>query len=157
MTEGLGKAPFYTNNTWIKKWGFCFFNHNFVDVVADLMRDNKVKPDDVKEVVVHFDEIRRAIDRPEPKNAEDARFSIQHILAYQMIHGECGLEICAEKALHDPRIAEARKKVKVVYQWISPMGGRSIPSPWTRWWIFTASTARVSSRMPRLSGPKKSS
>jgi 2-methylcitrate dehydratase PrpD len=41
MTEGLGKAPFYTNNTWIKKWGFCFFNHNFVDVVADLMRDNK--------------------------------------------------------------------------------------------------------------------
>ena len=23
MIEGLGKPPFYTNNTWIKKWGFC--------------------------------------------------------------------------------------------------------------------------------------
>jgi hypothetical protein len=23
MIEGLGKPPFYTNNTWIKNWGFC--------------------------------------------------------------------------------------------------------------------------------------
>ena len=32
-----------------------------------------------------------------------------------MIHGECGLETCTGKAVHDPCIAEARKKVKVVY------------------------------------------
>jgi 2-methylcitrate dehydratase PrpD len=115
MTEGLGKAPFYTNNTWIKKWGFCFWNHNFVDVLADLMRENKVKHTDIEEVVVHFDELRFIIDRPEPKNAEDSRFSIQHILAYQMINGECGLETCKETAVHNPRIAKARKKVKVVY------------------------------------------
>jgi 2-methylcitrate dehydratase PrpD len=115
MTEGLGKAPFYTNNTWIKKWGFCFWTHNFVDVLADLMRENKVKHADIKEVVVHFDELRTVIDRPEPKDAEDARFSIQHVLAYQMINGECGLETCTETAVHNPRLAKARKKVKVVY------------------------------------------
>jgi 2-methylcitrate dehydratase PrpD len=32
-----------------------------------------------------------------------------------MIYGECGLETCTETALYDPRVAEARKKVKVVY------------------------------------------
>ena len=115
MTEGLGQPPFYTNNTWIKKWGFCFWNHNFVDVLADLMRENKVKCEDIEEVVVHFDELRTVIDRPEPKDAEDSRFSIQHILAYQMINGECGLETCTETAVHDPHLAEVRKKVKVVY------------------------------------------
>ena len=115
MTEGLGQPPFYTNNTWIKKWGFCFFNHNYVDVLADLMRENNVKYQDIEEVVVHFDELRAVIDRAEPKDAEDSRFSAQHILAYQMLHGECGLETCTEAAVHNPHIVEARKKVKVVY------------------------------------------
>jgi 2-methylcitrate dehydratase PrpD len=115
MTEELGKPPFYTNYTWIKKWGFCFQNHNFVDNLADLMRENKLKHEDIEEVVVHFDELRFILDRPEPKNAEDSRFSIYHILAYQMVHGECGLETNTEKAVRDPLIAEARKKVKVVY------------------------------------------
>lgn len=115
MIEGLGKAPFYTNNTWIKKWGFCFFNHNFVDVVNDIMKQHNIGNDDVEEVVVHFDELRKVIDRPEPKDVEDSRFSIQHILAYQLIHGECNLETCSVKTLKDPEIAETRKKIKVQY------------------------------------------
>lgn len=115
MIEGLGQPPFYTNDTWIKKWGFCFWTHNFVDVLADLMRDNSVSYEDIEEVVVHFDEIRRILDRARPKTVDDSRFSIQHILGYQMIHGACGLETCTEKAIHDPQIAEASQKVQVVY------------------------------------------
>ena len=115
MIEGLGKPPYYTNNTWIKKWGFCFFTHNFVDVLADLMKNHKIKYDDIEEVLLHFDELRTVVDRPEPKSAEDSRFSTQHILAYQMIHGECDLKTCIEESVKDPKLAEARKKVKVVY------------------------------------------
>ena len=115
MTEGLGHPPFYTNNTWIKKWGFCFFTHNYVDVLTDLMRDNSVNHDDIEEVVVHFDELRAIVDRAEPTSAEDSRFSIQQILSYQMLHGECGLETCTEATVHDPVIAKLRKKVKVEY------------------------------------------
>lgn len=115
MTEGLGSPPFYTNNTWIKKWGFCFFTHNFVDVLADLMQTHGVRDEDIQEVTVHFDPIRSAVDRPEPSSVEDSHFSIQHILAYQMVHGECGLETCADTALRDPRVTGARKKVRVVY------------------------------------------
>jgi 2-methylcitrate dehydratase PrpD len=115
MIEGLGKSPFYTNNTWIKKWGFCFFTHNFVDVLADLMRTHKLKYEDIEEVVLHFDELRTVVDRPDPKDAEDSRFSTQHVLAYQMIHGECNLRTCTETTVKDPHLAEARKKIRVVY------------------------------------------
>lgn len=115
MTEGLGQAPFYTNNTWIKKWGFCFGNHNFVDLLSDLMRKHNLKNEDIQEIVVHFDLNRSVVDRPEPKNAEDSLFSIQHILAYLMIHGKCDIGTCTDIAVNDPRIIEARKKVKVVY------------------------------------------
>jgi 2-methylcitrate dehydratase PrpD len=115
MTEGLGQAPYYTNDTWIKKWGFCFFTHNFVDVLADMMKLNTFKAEDVEEITLHFDELRKVVDRPDPKDAEDSRFSTQHILAYQLVHGQCDLGTCTEVAVEDPRLEEIRKKVKVVY------------------------------------------
>lgn len=115
MTEGLGKAPFYTNTTWIKKWGFCFFTHNFLDVLNDLMTKNKIKYEDIEEVTCHFDPLRDIVDRAEPRSAEDSRFSTQHVMAYQMIYGDCNLSTCTEESIADPRVAEARKKVKVVY------------------------------------------
>jgi 2-methylcitrate dehydratase PrpD len=86
-----------------------------VDVLADLMRKNKINYEDITEVVLHFDDLRTVVDRPEPKSAEDSRFSTQHILAYQMIYGECNLKTCTEESVKDPKLAEGRKKVKVVY------------------------------------------
>ena len=115
MTEGLGQAPYYTNNTWLKKWGFCFFTHNFVDVLDHLVKEHKFTGDNVVEMTLHFDPLREIVDRSEPKDAEDSRFSTQHILAYQLVHGECGLQTCTETAIKDPRIVEQRKKIKVVY------------------------------------------
>ncbi len=115
-TEGLGKAPYYANNTWIKKWGFCFATHTYVDILTDLMKKNHLRYEDIEEVALHFDQNRYlVVNRPEPKNAEDSRFSTQHILAYLMLYGECNLETCTEKMVKDPRIAEARKKMKVIY------------------------------------------
>jgi len=115
MTEGLGQAPYYTNNTWIKKWGFCFFTHNFVDVLADLMVEHGFKYEDVEHITLHFDELRKVVDRPEPRDAEDSRFSTQHILAYQLLHGECDLGTCTEVAVKDPRLEQMRKRIEVVY------------------------------------------
>jgi len=115
MTEGLGKPPFYTNQTWLKKWGFCFFTHNFVDVLADLMRDHSVEYADIEEVVLHFDPLRYVVDRPDPQDAEDSRFSTQHVAAYQMLYGDPDLRTCTEAAVHDPALAHARRKIKVVY------------------------------------------
>ncbi len=115
MIEGLGDAPFYTNNTWIKKWGFCFFTHNFVDVLDKLLKENDLKPGDIEEIVLHFDPLREVVDRPEPKDAEDSRFSTQHVLAYHLVHGECDLETCTEVAIKDKRVEAFRKKVRVEY------------------------------------------
>ena len=115
VIEGLGQAPFYTNNTWIKKWGFCFFTHNFIDVLDKVVKENNVKPEDIEEIVLHFDPLREVVDRAEPKDPEDSRFSTQHVLAYYLVHGECNLGTCTETAIADPRIAAFRRKMKVEY------------------------------------------
>ena len=115
MLEGLGQAPFYSNNTWLKKWGFCFFTHNFVDVLDKIVKENNVKPKDIAQITLHFDPLREVVDRPEPHDAEDSRFSTQHVLAYYLAHGECNLLTCTESALADQEVAKFRKKIKVEY------------------------------------------
>ena len=115
MLEGLGQAPFYSNNTWLKKWGFCFFTHNFVDVLDKIVKENKIKPKDIAQITLHFDPLREVVDRPEPHDAEDSRFSTQHVLAYYLAHGECNLLTCTESALADQEVAKFRKKIKVEY------------------------------------------
>ena len=115
MIEGLGQAPHYSNNTWLKKWGFCFFTHNYVDVLDKIVTENKIQADDIEEVVCHFDPLRYVVDRPEPHDAEDSRFSTQHVLAFHLLHGECNLQTCTEAVLNDPKIVEFRKKIKVEY------------------------------------------
>jgi len=77
--------------------GFCFFTHNFVDVLNDLMKKNGVKYEDVTEVVLHFDPLRNVVDRAEPKSAEDSRFSTQHILAYQMLHENADWQLARKR------------------------------------------------------------
>lgn len=122
MTEGLGEAPFYTNNTWIKKWGFCFGTHVYVDILADLMKANGITAADVEEVAVHFDPNRKNIlDRPDPSSVDDSRFSIQQILAYQLLFGMCSLDTCSDEALRDMRIAAARKKIRVIHHPEEPL------------------------------------
>ncbi|MBU2261933.1 MAG: MmgE/PrpD family protein [Proteobacteria bacterium] len=115
MLEGLGQAPFYSNNTWLKKWGFCFFTHNFVDVLDKIVKENKIKPGDIDEIILHFDPLREVVDRPEPHDAEDSRFSTQHVLAFYLAYGECNLLTCTETALADQKVAKFRKKIKVEY------------------------------------------
>jgi 2-methylcitrate dehydratase PrpD len=80
-----------------------------------MMKQNTFQAEDVEEITLHFDELRKVVDRPNPKDAEDSRFSTQHILAYQLVHGQCDLGTCTEVAVEDPRLEEIRKKVKVVY------------------------------------------
>ena len=80
-----------------------------------MVKEKDLKNDDVEKVTLHFDWIRERVDRAEPHDAEDSRFSTQHVLAYQLVHGDCGLETCTETAVKDPRVAEARKKFNVVY------------------------------------------
>ena len=53
-------------------------------------------------------------DRPEPKNENDLQFSFQHTLAAAMLDGDVGLEHFTPRAVVNPRLKEARSRVKFI-------------------------------------------
>jgi 2-methylcitrate dehydratase PrpD len=53
-------------------------------------------------------------DRPEPRNAIEARLSAQHAVAVALLRGRAGLEEFTDAAALDPRIRALRERVSVV-------------------------------------------
>lgn len=53
-------------------------------------------------------------DRPQPRNAIEARLSAQHAVAVALLRGAAGLEEFSDAAALDPQVQEIRRRVSVV-------------------------------------------
>jgi 2-methylcitrate dehydratase PrpD len=115
LVEGLGKPPFWIHKTWVKKYAACFLIHRHIDAYLLLMKEHKIKPEDVKVIEVHTGEYdAKLCDRPDPKSRVDGQFSYQHQLAVAAIDGDVGWDALEPHKLYDPKYVEFRKKVKVI-------------------------------------------
>lgn len=115
----------------IKKYGCCFFNHRAMDALLQLIEEYSIRYDDVESVQVEIPVfIAKMLNRfPEPKNGEEAKFSLHHSLGSLLIDGKIDLPYVypfTDAGAVDKRYKEAREKVNVVERtdWT---GGRSAP------------------------------
>lgn len=114
MVEDLGKRWDFCE-IWIKKYPACFLQHRQIDSVIEMRKEHNLSYDDVKAIEVHTNLADKVLDRPEPKDEGDLQFSYQHTLSAALLDGDVTLDHISEKAVHDPRLKEARPKVKIVY------------------------------------------
>jgi 2-methylcitrate dehydratase PrpD len=85
--------------------------HALIDGCLDLFSGSQI-PDKI-EIRLHPLAIERT-DRPEPKNAIEARLSAQHAVAVCLLRGKAGVAEFSDAAAVDPQIVATRKRVKVV-------------------------------------------
>jgi len=114
----------------IKKYGCCFFNHGGVDALLRLMEEHNIHYDAVESVKVEIPTfITKMLRFPDPKNGEDAKFSLHESLGSLLADREMILayiQLFTDSGAVDPRYKEARKKINVGERtdW---SGGRSAP------------------------------
>lgn len=113
IVHGLGEPPFYVDNIWIKKYPCCFFTHRYADAVGILIGENKLGYDDVKTVTLEVGPMDNIVNRPNPKNVEDSKFSVQHVVASLMLEKDINLETFTEEKVQNDKFREARSKVHV--------------------------------------------
>lgn len=113
MVSGLG-ANWMFQEIWIKKYPCCFGNHRQVDIIRELMKENRLTFDQVAEVENHISRVDRPLDRPEPKSVGDLQFSFQHNLSLAMLEGDLDATGYTQERVATSRLHEARKKVKIV-------------------------------------------
>lgn len=132
IVPSLGN-PFCVANPGIvvKVYGCCHFNHRGIDAVLDMVNKDNVRYQDVERVDVEIPPfVANMLARfLEPKNGEEAKFSLRQSLGATLIDGKVDLPyvrpFCDAGAV-DPRYVEARKKINLITRedWT---GGRSVP------------------------------
>jgi len=113
MVEGLGKR-WMVREIMIKKYPVCTHQHRQIDLVIGLMKKHKLSYEDVGGVEVHASPADTLCDNPDPKDENELKFSFQHNLAVAMLDGDVGLERITKEAVNDPKLKEARNKVKFI-------------------------------------------
>jgi 2-methylcitrate dehydratase PrpD len=117
----LGKITADWGQTWqctqvsIKKYTCCYVSHRPLDSLLDILKENKISYGDIQGVEVEVSRFHTNWMRfDEPTNADEARFSLKHVMATAILKGEVWVESFTNEAVNDPKYQEARRKVKVI-------------------------------------------
>lgn len=108
MAVDLG-SRWLASDFWIKKFPCSFGAHKSLDLVIELRKKHNLSYDDVETI-----ETTSRLDRPNPKDAEEAQVSIQHTLGAAILDGDYNLSHLTDEGLFGSRMKEARAKVKIV-------------------------------------------
>ncbi len=114
ITKGLGKK-WFIHNFWIKKYPCCFATHRQIDMIRTIKNENNINANDVDLIELEVGTIDAiSVDRPNPVDIEDSRFSLQHVIAGVLIEGDISYDnFTLDKAINDERYKKVRSKVKV--------------------------------------------
>jgi len=112
MSSGLGER-WYTKHFWIKKYPVCFLMHRHLDIIGRLIKEGKVKHEQVEWIETEVGPVDATVDRPEPKDLEDAKFSIQHVISCLLLDAEVGEATISWRKIEGEKYKEFRKRVRV--------------------------------------------
>jgi len=113
IVKDLGQPRWHVHNMWIKKYPCCFLTHRHNDATFAIIRENKITYDNLERIDIDIGPVDAVTDRPDPKDEEDARFSIQHIQAGIILEGDLNFSTFTDEKIASPLFKEARSKVKV--------------------------------------------
>ncbi|WP_300044433.1 MmgE/PrpD family protein [Ramlibacter sp.] len=98
----------------IKQYPCCGSTHPAIDCLLALVREHHYNPAQVARVQawVHPRRLKHT-NRPQPKSALDAKFSLQYVLARGLVDGCVSLEHFEGQAYEDPRVQALMPRVEV--------------------------------------------
>ncbi len=112
ITDDLGEQ-WRIHETSIKKYPVCFLTHRQIDTLLELIESNDLTPEEVESIETDVGPVDEVVDRPDPTTVDDARFSLQHVLAITLLNGEISYADIQPETFDDPKVRSIREKVDV--------------------------------------------
>jgi 2-methylcitrate dehydratase PrpD len=113
MTEGLGSEFEVLNNIAIKPYSSCRWQHATLDCIKELKRENDLKPEEVKDVLIYSFAWVKSHEVYGPVDMVDAQFSIPYTVTMALLGIHPGPAWYTEENLGSEDILKFSKKVKV--------------------------------------------
>ena len=119
MAQGLGD-PYYivAPGTSVKKYGCCFLGHRPMEALLQLMAEHSFGVEEVETVRIEVNALTsQMMNRPSPRDGDEAKFSMQHVLAAALVDGMRALPMVdafSDAGAVDGRYARARALIEMV-------------------------------------------
>jgi 2-methylcitrate dehydratase PrpD len=116
IDRGLGEEPYMIHDACIKKYSACTYSHTSIDALGLIIKDNGLKYDDIERVETQISRIANVAvgQKPNPVDLQEARFSVQYLLAEVMLEGGVSATSFTDtNTLTDPAREAAKAKVRV--------------------------------------------
>ncbi len=98
----------------MKKFPCCYLSQRIIDGLIALRSEHAISMKDVKTVEIGVGRIfPQVLKYPDPANAEEARFSLPHIVVSALEGESMFIDTFTEAKVHDPRLVALRPKVKM--------------------------------------------
>lgn len=115
LYEGLGQEWLVTESC-IKPYPNCRSAHSSATAIENLMREERLRFDDVEAIRVFVSPHGFKCDRPCPTNALDAQFSIQYTIACLLLRRDLTTADYVEEALRDPGVVALQRRITVAVE-----------------------------------------
>lgn len=115
ITEGLGKTfEIAKSGIAFKPYPSCGETHTGIEIIIDLMKENKFSPEDVKSIECVFNETMNSVMlHHNPKTGLEGKFSIEYCVARSLLDGRVRLEDFTDERVNQPEVRDIIKKIKV--------------------------------------------
>ncbi len=117
MADDMG-SPYYIVSPGLgqKKYPSCYHTHRTLDAIFQIMDEHKLAEKDIAEVDVGTSErALRVLSYNEPATPYQGKFSMPHCVGAALVDGKVTLATFTPEKLGDPRIVQARKKVRISF------------------------------------------
>lgn len=115
ILSGMGE-DFTGRDVLFKAWPSCGVSHSYIHAMASLMREQNLKPDDLKSITIFAGDFQMRLctpieDRRAPKVPVDAKFSIPYCVAVAAVRGTVGLSDFTMDAFNDPDVRAVADRI----------------------------------------------
>ncbi|MBN1849925.1 MAG: MmgE/PrpD family protein [Deltaproteobacteria bacterium] len=115
LLADLGKY-FPIVNLGFKVFPACSATETAIEATLALVKEHKIRPEDVEQIIVHASEYSRNVCEPleikqNPRVTVDAQFSIPWVVATALMKGKVTIENFTAEAIKDPIILDVARKV----------------------------------------------
>jgi 2-methylcitrate dehydratase PrpD len=116
MTENLGKPLAIVKDMHFKQWPCCGGNYEVLTAIFDLMKEYDIQPDRIKDIVVATSmRPPGPVNRPQPRNGMEGRFSLPYNVATALFDQAIDLSSFSDEKFERPAVQDLMRKVKVVW------------------------------------------
>lgn len=112
ILTGLG-AEFRIFETYTKIHGGCRGNHAPVDLVQEMARNNRFRPEEIASILIRVDSVTDRIAIHDPANGNQAQYSVSFSVAVALINGDASIFQYTDAMLADPVIRALMGRIHV--------------------------------------------